>query len=356
MDMPWRLDPELLKGRLDKWAKQTIGSQTEVTSVEAPKGTGLSSETLLFDVLDQTTTAVSRYAARLAPDPAAYTVFPSYDFASQRRCMQLIAEHTTLPVPEVPWHETDPAWVGAPFLVMRRIDGVAPTDIPGYMTTGWLHDATPDQQAQVERLMVEVQVGVHRLTPASHDLDFLNRPQFGSTPIEQHVNYQEWYYNWAREQWQSELIERTIVWVRANIPAAEETVLNWGDARIGNTLWRDFRPVAVLDWEMAALGPREIDVAWVIWMHEFFQFNVERAGLTGIPGFLQPSTVVRLYEAASGVILNDLHWYTVFAMLRFCIITLRTTGRSIKFGRGAVPENIDEIFRFRHLLEDRISR
>ena len=33
------------------------------------------------------------------------------------------------------------------------------------------------------------------------------------------------------------------------------TVFNWGDSRIGNMLWRDFEPVAVLDWEMATVGP-----------------------------------------------------------------------------------------------------
>ena len=29
----------------------------------------------------------------------------------------------------------------------------------------------------------------------------------------------------------------------------------WGDARVGNVLYRDFEPVAVLDWEMVTLGP-----------------------------------------------------------------------------------------------------
>ena len=32
-------------------------------------------------------------------------------------------------------------------------------------------------------------------------------------------------------------------------------------ARIGNVMYKDFEPVGVLDWEMAALGPREMDIA-----------------------------------------------------------------------------------------------
>ena len=37
-------------------------------------------------------------------------------------------------------------------------------------------------------------------------------------------------------------------------------MLSWGDSRIGNVMYRDFAPVAVLDWEMAPLGPRELDL------------------------------------------------------------------------------------------------
>jgi aminoglycoside phosphotransferase (APT) family kinase protein len=35
------------------------------------------------------------------------------------------------------------------------------------------------------------------------------------------------------------------------------------------------RPAAVLDWEMTALGPREVDIAWLIFAHMVFH---ERAG------------------------------------------------------------------------------
>ena len=39
-----------------------------------------------------------------------------------------------------------------------------------------------------------------------------------------------------------------------------EAVLSWGDSRIGNMMFDGFDPVAVLDWEMAGVGPRELDV------------------------------------------------------------------------------------------------
>ena len=55
--------------------------------------------------------------------------------------MQTVAEHTDVPVPEVLTHETDAEWLGSPFLLMRRVDGIVPSDIPPYTMAGWLFEA-----------------------------------------------------------------------------------------------------------------------------------------------------------------------------------------------------------------------
>ncbi len=35
-------------------------------------------------------------------------------------------------------------------------------------------------------------------------------------------------------------------------------------------MFRDFEVVAVLDWEMASLGPPEVDLAWFLFFERFF--------------------------------------------------------------------------------------
>lgn len=73
--------------------------------------------------------------------------------------------------------------------------------------------------------------------------------------------------------------------------AAAEPVLVWGDSRIGNVLYRDFSPVAVLDWEMATIEPRELDIAWISYAHIVFQELAGRAGLPGMPDFLRTDDI-----------------------------------------------------------------
>ena len=40
---------------------------------------------------------------------------------------------------------------------------------------------------------------------------------------------------------------------------------------------------------MAALGPRELDVSWFIFLHRFFQDIATFFGQPGLPGFLRRS-------------------------------------------------------------------
>ncbi len=146
----------------------------------ASPGNGMSSETVLFDVQNLAEGGVDRYVARLAPLPDLYPVFPDYDLELQRKCMDLVRTATDVPAPEVAFYERDSEWLRTPFLVMRRVDGTAPPDIPPYVFEGWILDASPEERRRLQDSSVGVLARLHEITPATHDLSFLAQPRFGA--------------------------------------------------------------------------------------------------------------------------------------------------------------------------------
>jgi aminoglycoside phosphotransferase (APT) family kinase protein len=353
LDTPWRRDPAELAERLTKWARAAIAPDVTACDPSAP-GNGMSSETVLFHLRDAKG-SVERYVARMAPLPELYPVFPEYDLELQRRCMELVRATTDVPAPEVPYSEQDAEWLGSPFIVMKHVDGVPPLDVPPYVFGGWVMDASPQQRARMQRNAVSVVARLHEITPATHDLEFLTRPEHGATALDQQLGYQHWYYDWAREGATYPLIERTFEWLDARRPAEVRTVFNWGDARIGNMLWRNFEPVAVLDWEMATVGPPEVDLAWMIFLHAFFQDLAARLEMPGLPDFMNRDEIAATYEELSGHPVHALAWFEVYAALRFAIVSIRTSTRGIAYGSMEKPEDPDDLVMFRDLLEQMLA-
>ncbi len=212
-----------------------------------------------------------------------------------------------------------------------------------------------EDQARLQTNAVGLLTRLHELTPDRVDLTFLDHPDHGATPLDRYLNTQRWYYDWAREGVSYTLIDDAFAWLEAHRPVEGPTVLNWGDARIGNILFRDFEPVAVLDWEMAAVGPAEVDLAWMIFLHHFFQDIAERSGRPGLPGFMRREEMAATYERLSGRAVHDLEWFEVFAALRFAIVSVRLSTRSIGHGMMESTKDPNDLIMFRALLEQMLE-
>ena len=348
-------DRDLLRRQLTEWlaAKLPAGSNPDVGELSIPSGTGMSSDTLLFDA--RWSDGGGRFVARMEPASVDLPVFPTYDLDRQYRCMQVVAEHSDVPVPAIPWIELDPGPLGAPFFVMERIDGVVPSDDPPYVFGGWLMEASAEERAKVVRGVASVHARLHRIDP--RHFAFLGElPIDGQAALDAQLAHQRGYYDWAREGVSYPILERAFAWLDTHRPmTVGPPVLNWGDARIGNVLWRDFEPVAVLDWEMATIGPAEVDVAWAVFMNRFFQDLAERYQMPGIPGFMERDDVVAAYGHAGGRELADLRWYELLAALRMGVISIRTSRRAVLNGDLAEPESPEGLIMHRPLLEEMLA-
>lgn len=335
-------EPEELGRRLAAWLDATLPG-AKVVNTSVPGSNGMSSETLLFDI-EHPDTPERACALRLAADPAAYTVFPTYDMPRQHRVMSLVAAHTDLPVPRVRWLEEDPGPLGAPFFVMARAEGRVPPDVMPYTYEGnWLHSATDAERARLQEASISLLARLHDQFPAE-EARFLLPPGEGS-PLRRHVTAQRAYYEWVVATLaRSPLLERAFDRLEELWPADEgDPVLNWGDARIGNVVYQadGFDPVAVLDWEMAAYAPREVDLGWTVYLHRFFQDLTVGFGQPGLPDFLRREDVERRYAELTGHTPRDMGFHTLYAALRHGIVMLRIAYRQAHFGEVEVPADPD---------------
>jgi aminoglycoside phosphotransferase (APT) family kinase protein len=309
---------------------------------------GMANDTVMFRLDGE------ELVARLAPSPeSAYPTFPEFDLDVQRRVIQLVRARTSVPVPDVIHLEESESWLGSPFMVTRAVEGVVASDNPPYLLdrSGWFLQGTPAEWRRFEAGTLAVMAQLHTIDGDDDATAFLRLDHPGKTALEQMLGFLRYYYEWAREGRSVPVLERAIDRLTATMPGNARTVLNWGDARPGNIIYRDFEPVAVLDWEMAGLGPPEIDVAWTTFFQRFFGSMAEQHGLPPVPAMFERDEVGAIYERLAGKALDDLAWYEALSGLRFGIILLRMRLRSIEYGIQAPVDDPNDLVMFAPLLE-----
>jgi aminoglycoside phosphotransferase (APT) family kinase protein len=286
-------------------------------------------------------------------------VFPTYDLERQFRAIRLAGELTDVPVPKTWWCESDVGVLGTPFFVMSRVEGEPPPDVMPYnFGDSWLFEASAADQRRLVESTVDVIAALHAIDRPQERFDFLELDVPGDTALRRHVTHAREWYDWAAQGAMGcRLIEDAFTWLQDHWPneAGTETVLCWGDSRIGNVLYRDFRPVAVLDWEMACLGPRQLDIAWLIYAHEIFEHLAASFGSPGMPDFMREADVVSAYEQRTGTVLGDLRFYRVYSAVQYAIVFLRTGARSVHFGEREMPEDAEDLLHNAEQLRDLIA-
>ena len=346
--------------RMQRWlaAKLPEGADPEVSEVLKPEGNGMSSETLLFTAHwnGADGQVERRFVARIEPELDKVPVFPTYDLRMQFDVMGLVGRETDVAVPQTSWFEPSSEVVGAPFFVMARVDGEVPRDVMPYTfpDPNFVLDATPEQRERLMRSAVESLAGIHAITPETHDLSALVVDEPGATSIERHLASWESYLEWVTASERSPLLDECFGWLRANLPKEGTDTgppcLSWGDARIGNMLFADYEVVGVLDWEMAAIAPPEVDLGWMAYLHLFFQDITTDLGADGLPDFMRPVDVATIYAQASGHRPGDLRWHLAYAAMRHGVIMRRVTERAVLFGEAVRPEDGDDMIIHRRTL------
>ena len=346
---PWRRDAAAVQAGLAEWAAAWRGAGTRVSGVKMPES-GMANDTVMFHMDGDA------LVARLAPAPGSpYPIFPTYDLERQQRVIELVRARTDVPVPEVVHFERSAEWLGAPFLVTRVVEGVVASDNPPYLVdpNGWFLQGTPEQWDRFEASTIDVLARLHRIA-GDEATAFLQCRAPGRTALARQLAELRDFYEWGREGMTIPVLERAIELLTATLPDNDRCVLNWGDSRPGNIIYRDFTPAAVLDWEMAGVGPPELDVAWATFFQRFWAGMAAQYGIT-VPAMFDRAATAAAYERLTGTSLDDLAWYEALSGLRLGIIMARITMRGAAFGLLELPADPDDMIMFLPLLEQLLA-
>jgi aminoglycoside phosphotransferase (APT) family kinase protein len=269
---------------------------------------GLSTETFLFDLLqdgDDGPTTLNRLVFRR---PLALSLYSDYDLTRQVMVMNRLRD-TPITVPTVCWLDRDDKDLGTPYYVMEQIPTIGTaSDVPSYHSHGLYSDGTPEQRATMWWGCVQAIADVHALDWRSLRLDKLLMPQRGAQPLEQVVAY--------CAELRRELAD-AVKWLGNNIYEPEHLVLCWGDNRLSNILYGpQFEVAAVLDWEIAYIGDHEADLAWMLFVDWACS---EYQGVPRLDGTPTREATVDRYEQLSGRTVRNLRYNEVLAAVELGI-------------------------------------
>jgi aminoglycoside phosphotransferase (APT) family kinase protein len=304
-------------------------------SAEAGKA-GFSAETVMFDaryVLDGE--AVHRPMV-LRRQIFGHDLTFDADLRLQWQAMQAMAAHSSVKVPPLVGIELDHAALGSPFLVMERLPGRIVPQNPNYNVTGWLAALPLAQRAQVWRNGIAAIAQVNRTDPGA-GFGFLDNPARGARGLPQYLHWLDEWLRWALAGRRHPVAEAAMAYLHEKQPADAPIEVLWGDAIPANQLFDDGgNVVGVIDWEFAALGPGEIDLAWWLYFDELFSAGFQVKRLEGLP---DRAEMIATYERAAGRAVRDLGYYELLVGLRMVIISMRSVDRIAAFGK--IPADND---------------
>lgn len=313
-----RRDDEALRAGLERWldapvagiSRPAAGWSCETVIVEPAAGAGpgrAGVQPFLGVPIAAGLVVDGRIVVRLPPTGDG--IFPSYDLA-QQTAVQAAAGGAGVPVAPA-LHVADESFLGCEFVAMPFVVGA----IPSEFTAGdpWLTGLPSDElRSRPWGSLLDTIVAIHGAPPGGLGL---------RTGLDAELDFWGEYVQWACDGAPPPALVDGLAWCRSHRPPSPPDGLLWGDVRLGNIIFdpRSCVPAAVLDWDMASVGPIEMDLAWFLALE---QVQIDLTGMT-IPGFGTPAEARARVAASVGRELIAMAWFEIFALLRASAISTR---------------------------------
>lgn len=250
----------------------------------------------------------------------------AHDLAREYRWLS--AMHPVFPLAPRPYLLCeDPGVVGSIFYVMERRRGlVVRRDEPSAL-------ANPVARRRLSETMVETLAGLHAIDVSANGLAGLGKP---SGFVERQVR--GWTDRWHRSKI-ADLpdMEALARWLSERLPPdpAPPTVVH-GDFKLDNVMLDAAdvgRIVALLDWEMSALGDPLVDVGILLAYWSPMAPPDQRDALTSVtdrPGWLTRDEIIDRYAERSRRDVSAIRFYEAFALFKVAVVIQQIFARFVR--------------------------
>jgi aminoglycoside phosphotransferase (APT) family kinase protein len=286
----------------------------------------------VFDVIRGPARWVLRRAPRHASSSTAHDVLREY------RILDAIkGEDVRIARPVLSC--TDADVFDAPFYVMEYVAGVP---IRSSVPAGWRD--VPETHGRALEELIDALAAIHAVDWVACGLGDLAHP--GPFLARQVTRWLDQLDSYGGRDLPA--ARRIATWLDDRRPADGPPALCHGDYKLDNVLFAPDSPprlLAVVDWEMAAIGDPLVDLAWALIFHPGPEgtmplgrakpptFSVE-----DLPG---RKLLVERYAARSGRDISSMPWYDVFARWKLAIVL---EGSYAKYLRGQSDKPMHEFF------------
>ena len=221
----------------------------------------------------------------------------------------------------------DESVLGVPFYVMRYLDGhVITSELPpGLETEEARHALGARPRRHARRDPLGRRDRADELAAFARPGSYLERQVRRFTQL--------WEINKTREL---PPVEQVGAWLAANLPEPLPSTVVHGDYRLGNMMVSPSDPtriVAVLDWEMGAIGDPRADVGYLLATYTEPNGRASALGsspVTAEPGFPSRAQLVERYEERSGRDVQPLAWFEALALWKAAVFCEAIYGRFIR--------------------------
>jgi aminoglycoside phosphotransferase (APT) family kinase protein len=269
----------------------------------------------------------ARFVLRRPPRPP---LPPSaHDMVREARLQLALAPHG-IRLPAIRAVCEDESVIGAPFYVMDFLEG--------YVVTSEL---PPGLETEAARLrlgldLVDALVEIHAVdVNAPGVADFIRQGSYLERQVRRFTEL--WEINQTREL---PAVVEVGGWLARHLPEALPLAVVHGDYRLGNMMVSADDPsriVAILDWEMGAVGDPRADVGYLLATYSEPGAEPSPLGIspvTNMPGFPSKRELVERYVERSGREVEPLTWFQVLALWKAAVFCEAIYGRFI---RGELP-------------------